>query len=583
MSYVPSESDAISSLYSLRFYGVNSQTSSLAAMNSFYASITPLKFQNSKEAILHCRQLAREYGFMIKQETSSIKHIYIYCSREGITDSLKKGKQAKRKRISNRCGCKWRIVLFNSIHEGKNQWKFKKSNNPQHVEHNHDLIPENLPVPWPPSALQRIIEYANSGLSTGDIRQLMKQEFPHLPWDERRFYNRLAEERKKIKIRETERRVNETIVLAARVASLACSNQKYTEKVQIVLKQALEDICESSNIDPNTVINISSQEDMTTISLPFSSTSDIVCNYPAGSLAVKNIPAQKKKNLLPPQLQNLFQSQSPSIMDSNSTRFSPKLDLDSTRLQGSSSTLPKHPEFEPIQQLQSQYEQHTQSNVQVPLVSQLNPNELNSFSSSQPILQENFFPHFQKQEQLYDFQPTQINPYSQDDSNQSFMSQEYHGMKFDPHLYYQIPPCEQINEHKQHILAPQTYPQIYSQPQTWEQPSFINYDFTPSLQDTLLRSCPQVFTPPPEEIIKQQLLRYNPTTEFQSDQDLNIPHSIQHMNSNIQSQNQQMFTPQLVENMNYEKAGMARQQATYVQQAIPNTGDQNILFLNPPF
>jgi len=57
------------------------------------------------------------------------------------------------------------------------------------------IPPENLPAPWPPSVLQKITEYANSGLPTGDIRQLMQQEFPNLPWDERRFYNRLAEER----------------------------------------------------------------------------------------------------------------------------------------------------------------------------------------------------------------------------------------------------------------------------------------------------------------------------------------------------------------------------------------------------
>jgi len=42
-------------------------------MDSFYARITPLKFQNAKEASSYCRQLAREYGFTVKQETSSNK------------------------------------------------------------------------------------------------------------------------------------------------------------------------------------------------------------------------------------------------------------------------------------------------------------------------------------------------------------------------------------------------------------------------------------------------------------------------------------------------------------------------------
>ncbi|CAG8520511.1 9071_t:CDS:2 [Funneliformis mosseae] len=531
MSYVPSESDAISSLYTLRFCGVNPQTSPLTAKD----------LDNVDEYLLRTH-----YTF----EISKFKRSYIVLPTA-----------SKRVWFHDKTRNQF------DIHEGKSQWKFKKSNNPQHAEHNHDLIPENLPVPWPPSALQRIIEYASSGLPTGDIRQLMQQEFPHLPWDERRFYNRLAEERKKIKIRETERRVAETIVLAARVASLACSNQEHTDQVQTILQQALEDICESTNIDPNTVINISSQEDMTTISIPSSSTSDIVCNYPAGSLTVKNIPAHKgrppKKNLLPPQLQNMFPSQSSIQKGLTGTKL-PKLNL--------ASTLSNHPAFEPIHQqhtkLQEQQFHPTQSNVQIPLVSQLNTDELNSFSSSQPILQGNLVPHFQKQEQFYDFQPPQTNSHSQD-SNQLFMSQEYPGMKLDSHLN---PPREQINRHEQQILAPQTSFQIYSQPPTWEQPSFINYALTP---DMLLRSCPQVFTSPQEEIIKQKLLRHGPTSDFQTDQVLNLPHSIQHMNSNIQSQNQQMLTPHSVEHMNYEKAS---QQATFKQQATPNTGDQIFYF-----
>src|SRR5204862_650533 len=92
--------------------------------------------------------------------------------------------------------------------------------------------------------------------------------------------------RKKIKIRETEKRVVETIVLAARVASLACSSHEYTNKVKTVLQQAFDDICESANIDSTSVISLS-QDNMTTISLPSSSTADIVCNYPAGSITVK--------------------------------------------------------------------------------------------------------------------------------------------------------------------------------------------------------------------------------------------------------------------------------------------------------
>lgn len=42
-------------------------------MDNFYARIIPLKFQSAKEAVSYCRQLAKEYGFTMKQETSSNK------------------------------------------------------------------------------------------------------------------------------------------------------------------------------------------------------------------------------------------------------------------------------------------------------------------------------------------------------------------------------------------------------------------------------------------------------------------------------------------------------------------------------
>ncbi|CAG8443673.1 13312_t:CDS:2 [Acaulospora colombiana] len=269
-------------------------------------------------------KLAREYGFTIKQETSSNKNVYVYCSREGVSESVKVGREAKRKRVSLRCDCKWRVVLFKNEQEG-DQWEFRKSVNPQHSEHNHDLLsPEYLPTPWPPNVLQRIADHAKSELSTGDIRNAIQQEFPDLSWDERRFYNRLAEER------DTEQRVANTIVLAARLASLACSNQEYTDKVYDILNNAFEDICRSAKIDPSSVYkeNSSTQGDMTVISTSTVSNSDIICNYPAGTITVKNIPGQKgrpsKKNIqsTPSPVQSYYQRETSatSLTSDSSTR-----------------------------------------------------------------------------------------------------------------------------------------------------------------------------------------------------------------------------------------------------------------------
>ncbi len=315
----------------------------------------------------------------------------------------------------------------------------------------------------------------------------------------------------------------ETIVLAARVASLACSSQEYTNKIQTILRQAFDDICESTNIDPNNVINISSsQDDITTISLSSSTTADIVCNYPAGSITVKNIPAQKgrppKKNL-PPKLQN---TQPQRKIDLTVTKLPRQSELNSTCLQNqieSSSHLQNHPEFEPTHQhnqlynsqvhfkseQQSQetknirdelYQPH-QSNIQFPF----NSNELNSFLSQpqlQSMLQTNFHPHpynqFQKQEQIYDSQSPQTNSFSQD-LNQFLLSQKYPEMKIDPHSHFQNQPCER----KQQIQTSQ----MHLPPQTREQSNFIKYALTQSLQEMFLRSYPQVFIPPQEENIRQ--------------------------------------------------------------------------------
>ncbi|RIB11066.1 hypothetical protein C2G38_2204399 [Gigaspora rosea] len=307
--------DAIASLCALRFFGTNNQVPTFNVMDNFYAQLTPMKFPSAKEAASFCRQLAREYGFTVKQETSSNKNVYVYCSREGISESVKIGRETKRKRASLRCDCKWRVVLFRN--EQGNHWEFRKSVNPQHSEHNHDLIPpEHIPEPWPPNVLQRIADLANSGLSTGDIRNTMQLEFPNLLWDERRFYNRLAEERKKLKIRDTEQRVIDTIVLAARLASLACSNKEYTDKVHNVLHKTFEDICKCAKIDPSSIFNdnLSTYGDMTVITPSTSSSADIICTYPAGIITVKNIPGQKGR----PSKKNLHQLQSNQSIPSQS-------------------------------------------------------------------------------------------------------------------------------------------------------------------------------------------------------------------------------------------------------------------------
>ncbi|KAF9376354.1 hypothetical protein CPC16_000230 [Podila verticillata] len=218
-------------------------------MDDFYERLLGMSFDQSNDAITKCRDLAREHGFTVKQETSSNKNVYLYCSREGVPDSVKNNKEIKRKRLSMRCDCKWRITLYQQ--ESK-LWIFRKAMNPASMVHNHPLIsPDDIRQPWPTAVFDRIAYYANQrNLTTSETRERIKEDFPDLVWDERRFYNRLTEERKQIRLRDSETRVFSTMDLAARVASLASADPSLSYKVNSSLENVLVEICEQLRIDP---------------------------------------------------------------------------------------------------------------------------------------------------------------------------------------------------------------------------------------------------------------------------------------------------------------------------------------------
>ncbi|KAF9578365.1 hypothetical protein BGW38_005870, partial [Lunasporangiospora selenospora] len=248
-------------------------------------------------------------------------NVYLYCSREGVPDSVKNNKEIKRKRLSMRCDCKWRITLFQQ--ESK-QWVFRKAMNPASMIHNHPLIsPDDIRQPWPSTVFDRIAYYANQrNLTTSETRERIKEDFPDLIWDERRFYNRLTEERKQIRLRDSESRVFSTMDLAARVASLASADPTLSYKVTSSLENVLVEICEQLRIDPagagqrvmtsppssaggggpsgglGTMMSMTSP---TSASSGFSSSSsssplssaDYVVTYPGCVISVKSTPNQK--------------------------------------------------------------------------------------------------------------------------------------------------------------------------------------------------------------------------------------------------------------------------------------------------
>ncbi|KAG0216170.1 hypothetical protein BGX31_000685 [Mortierella sp. GBA43] len=118
--------------------------------------------------------------------------------------------------------------------------------------HNHTLIsPEAIRQPWPPAVFDKIAYYARQrSLSTADTRDRIKEDFPGLVWDERRFYNRLTEERKQIRHRDSENRVFNTMDLAAKVASLASSDANLSCRVIKTMENMFNELCDQLRVDP---------------------------------------------------------------------------------------------------------------------------------------------------------------------------------------------------------------------------------------------------------------------------------------------------------------------------------------------
>ncbi|KAI8089191.1 uncharacterized protein BX664DRAFT_385720 [Halteromyces radiatus] len=221
------------------------------SLDSFYADILSKGFSNSVDAIDYCRRLSARHGFTIKQEQSTYRNIYVYCSREGFPDSLRNPKSnPKRRRPSKRCDCRWRVVL----NENNGTWEFRKSLNPEASKHNHELMrPEEIEKGWPKEMLDLICELARQRLPTPDIRTRVQLLFSHIPWNERRFYNRLSEERQKIRIRDAESRVQQLNGLWSNVLATAAGSQELTDMVQLDINKIVDKLCSMTQTDSSTL------------------------------------------------------------------------------------------------------------------------------------------------------------------------------------------------------------------------------------------------------------------------------------------------------------------------------------------
>ncbi|KAI8146966.1 hypothetical protein BJV82DRAFT_372526 [Fennellomyces sp. T-0311] len=232
------------------------------SMDPLFDRLLKRAFPDSVSAIEHCRALCAEFGFTVKQEASANRNIYVYCSREGLPDSQRNPKPSpQRKRPSKRCDCRWRVVLSENEHD---QWEFRKSMNPSASEHNHEMMsPDEMVKAWPAEVNDLIIQLARQRLQTHEIRETVKQQFPDITWNERRFYNRLTEERKRIKQRGVLDRSQRLLLLSARLCSVVSANEDWAASVEAEMTRLLESYCQLSRLPQEALRSLSDlQPDM---------------------------------------------------------------------------------------------------------------------------------------------------------------------------------------------------------------------------------------------------------------------------------------------------------------------------------
>ncbi|KAI7855141.1 hypothetical protein BDC45DRAFT_110006 [Circinella umbellata] len=227
-------------------------------MKPLYDRLLEHSFPDSVSAVEFCRSACAEHGFTVKQEASANKHIYVYCSREGLPDSVRKPRfSPQRKRPSKRCDCRWRVVLSET---GPNRWEFRRSLNPNAAEHNHEMMsPDEMVQNWPNEVNEFIIGLARQRMQTHEIRDMVKQQFPSIAWNERRFYNRLTEERKRIRQRDVMDRSQRLLTVSARVCSLVAANEHWSTCVESEFIRLLNHYCSLARTDGKGLVNFNTE------------------------------------------------------------------------------------------------------------------------------------------------------------------------------------------------------------------------------------------------------------------------------------------------------------------------------------
>ena len=120
--------------------------------------------------------------------------------------------------------------------------------------HNHSLMrPEEIERGWPKQVHEMICRLARERMTTQEIRQQVQAQFPNITWNERRFYNRLSEERQKIRQQETVERAHRLTATWTKICMAAAGCDELTDYAQNHVLQLLNTICNMAQVSIETL------------------------------------------------------------------------------------------------------------------------------------------------------------------------------------------------------------------------------------------------------------------------------------------------------------------------------------------
>lgn len=118
------------------------------------------------------------------------------------------------------------------------------------------MDPKDMIKTWPAEVNSFIIQLARQRMQTHEIRDIVKQRFPDITWNERRFYNRLTEERKRIRQRDVMDRVQKLLLLSARLCSVVAAHDDWFVNVESDLVRILDHYYHLSRLSPESLSSL---------------------------------------------------------------------------------------------------------------------------------------------------------------------------------------------------------------------------------------------------------------------------------------------------------------------------------------